>query len=298
MAGNVPHQYTKLTASYFGGTRTPMVVHWPDGIKADSTPRSQFHHVNDIVPTIYEVLDIKAPKVVNGVEQQDMDGVSLAYTFEDANAPAVSKTQYFEIMGSRGVYKDGWMASTFGPRTPWDAKITDLIGWDPKEDVWHLYDLENDFNQTTDVSNKYPEKLEEMKALFDREAKDNHVYPIGAIFHLMFNPSELASAGLTEWTLSPGQTRIPEFNAPKVGIVDNDVKVELNLKDGAEGVLYAVGSIGGGVTVYIDEERHLVYEYNQFGIERSILRSAKPLPIGEGELTLNQEGLTKSSVAR
>ena len=125
-AGNSPFRYTKLVASDFGGTRTPMVISWPKRIKPDDTPRSQFLHANDVVPTIYDLLDITPPKIVDGHEQDPLDGVSFVSTFDDANAPEVKKTQYFEVMGRRGIYHDGWMASTFGPRTPWVAKIAGL----------------------------------------------------------------------------------------------------------------------------------------------------------------------------
>ncbi len=118
-AGNTPFHHTKLVASHFGGTRNPMAISWPKGIKPDKTPRSQFHHVNDIVPTIYDILGIKPPKVVDGFTQDPIDGISMAYTFNDADAPGQKKVQYFDNNGSRGIYKDGWYACTFGPVTPW-----------------------------------------------------------------------------------------------------------------------------------------------------------------------------------
>ena len=118
-AGSTPFRYTKLVASHFGGTRNPLVISWPKGIKPDKTPRSQFHHVNDIVPTIYDLLGIKPPKVVNGFAQDPIDGVSMAYTFADAKAPGRKHIQYFDNNGSRGIYHDGWYACTFGPLIPW-----------------------------------------------------------------------------------------------------------------------------------------------------------------------------------
>ena len=118
-AGNTPFQYTKLIASHFGGTRNPMVISWPKGIKPDRIPRSQFHHVNDIAPTIYEIVGIKPPKMVDGFPQDPIDGVSLAYTFNDPKAPSRKKVQYFDNNGSRAIYQDGWIAATFGPLVPW-----------------------------------------------------------------------------------------------------------------------------------------------------------------------------------
>lgn len=118
-AGSAPYKHTKLIASHFGGTRNPMAVRRPARIKPDAMARPQFHHVNDIVPTIYDIVGITPPSVVNGIPQDSFDGTSLAYAFDDATVPGRKRTQYFEIMGSRAIYNDGWMASAFGPRTPW-----------------------------------------------------------------------------------------------------------------------------------------------------------------------------------
>jgi arylsulfatase len=118
-AGSTPHRSTKLVAAHFGGTRTPLAVSWPKSIKPDRTPRPQFHHVNDIVPTIYDVLGIKAPRLVDGITQDPMDGVSMKYSFASATAPGRKTSQYFEVMGSRAIYQDERIASVFGPRVPW-----------------------------------------------------------------------------------------------------------------------------------------------------------------------------------
>ncbi|NER46931.1 MAG: arylsulfatase [Symploca sp. SIO1A3] len=123
-AGDAPFRYTKLVASHFGGTRNPMVISWPDGITPDKTPRSQFHHVNDIAPTIYDILGINPPEYVYGFEQKSLDGISMKYTFNDANAEDRKKVQYFENSGSRGIYEDGWYACTFGPQIPWNTALT------------------------------------------------------------------------------------------------------------------------------------------------------------------------------
>src|SRR5271166_1350462 len=180
-AGSTPFRSTKLVAAHFGGTRNPMVVSWPKGIKPDKTPRSQFHHLNDIVPTLYEVIGIKHPEEVNGFKQDPMDGVSMAYTFADAQAPGSKKTQYFENNASRGIYHDGWFACTFGPFVPWDTPSTAarLKGWDANKDVWELYDLSKDFSQADDLAAKEPERLAKMKERFLAEAKANKALPIG-----------------------------------------------------------------------------------------------------------------------
>ena len=154
-AGSTPYKGTKLLASHFGGTRNPMAVRWPAKIKPDATPRPQFHHCNDIVPTIYEILGITPPLVVNGVPQDPIDGVSFAYTFNDPNAKGQLRTQYFEVMGSRAIYHDGWMASAFGPRAPWQPGLPKGIReWTPDKDKWELYNLEDDWSQANDLAAK------------------------------------------------------------------------------------------------------------------------------------------------
>ena len=159
-AGSTPYKGTKLLASHFGGTRNPMAVRWPARIKPDATPRSQFHHCNDVVPTIYEILGITPPRVVNGVPQDPIDGVSFAYSFDDARAKGRLLTQYFEVMGSRAIYHDGWMASAFGPRIPWVAGLPPGIReWTPDKDTWELYNLEEDWTQSHDLAAHMPEKL-------------------------------------------------------------------------------------------------------------------------------------------
>lgn len=136
-AGSTPFQGTKLNASHFGGTRTPMAVSWPKSIQADKTPRTQFHHVNDIVPTIYDVIGIQAPKTVDGVTQQPMDGISMKYSFADAKAPGRKQAQYFEVMADRGIYSpDGWFAAAWGPRIPWVAGLpAGIETWTPDKDA-------------------------------------------------------------------------------------------------------------------------------------------------------------------
>ena len=159
-AGDTPFHHTKLIASHFGGTRNPMAVSWPARIKPDKTPRSQFHHVNDIVPTIYEILGIKPPKVVDGFKQDPIDGTSMVYTFASAKAPGRKSIQYFDNNGSRGIYHDGWYACTFGPLTPWLTVSPGLATWDSNKDVWELYDLKTDFSQADDLASKDPKRLE------------------------------------------------------------------------------------------------------------------------------------------
>jgi arylsulfatase A-like enzyme len=215
--GATPFQGTKLVAAYLGGTRTPLVISWPAKIKHDGKVRSQFHHVNDIAATIYDILDITPPKVVNGIEQQPLDGISMVYTFDNPEAKTTKTTQYFEVIGSRGVYHEGWFAGTFGPRTPWSDSMAGILEWEPENDVWELYNLEEDYSQSKDLAKENPEKLAELKAVFDKEATENLVYPIGAgLYGMYYDTTALPSFPHTEWSFYEGQTRIPEEMAPKV----------------------------------------------------------------------------------
>ncbi len=173
VAMDSPFTWTKQVASDFGGTRNGMVVHWPKGIKAKNEMRSQFTHVIDVAPTILEAAKLPEPKVVNGTPQMPMEGVSMAYTFEDAKAKDRHTTQYFEIAGNRAIYHDGWLARTIH-RAPWEYKPRATLD----KDVWELYDVRNDFSLSTDLAAKNPKKLKEMQELFMKEAEKHHVLPI------------------------------------------------------------------------------------------------------------------------
>ena len=152
-AGSTPYKGTKLMGAYFGGIRQPMAVAWPKVIKPDTTPRPQFHHVIDIVPTIYELTKITPPRVVNGFEQDSFDGVSMVYAFGDPKAPGTRKTQFFDIMASRGIYHDGWFASAPGPREPWVGGMPKGVKeWSPLTDKWELYNINEDWSQANDLA--------------------------------------------------------------------------------------------------------------------------------------------------
>ena len=290
-AGNAPFQYTKLVASHFGGTRTPLVISWPKGIKPDNIPRSQFHHVNDILPTIYDILDIKAPLIVDGHNQDPIDGISMTYTFEEPTAPTEKEVQYFENFGSRGVYFDGWYAGTFGPRTPWLASLIGIDKWNPDNDVWELYNLEEDFNQSNNLAETHPEMVVKMKEIFAIEAAKNNVFPIGGGLYTTLNPSELVSTGITEWYFYEGMTRTPEFTAPRLGALNNDVRIDIEINKGANGVVYALGGMSGGVSLFL-EKGHLVYEYNSLSVKRKQIRPEKPLKLGKNNILVQTRFLT------
>ena len=297
-SGSAPFQGTKLVAATFGGTRTPLVISWPDGIEHDGKVRSQFHHVNDVAATIYEVLDITPPGVVNGFEQQPLDGVSMVYSFKKPEAQTTKKTQYFEILGSRGIYHDGWFAGTFGPRAPWSTDMSFMPTWDPETDEWELYNLNSDYSQSKNLAKKNPEKLAELKALFDTEATDNHVYPIGASHYtVFFSPSELPSSPLTEWSFYEGQDRIPEAMAPKFASGRSTLAViDAEIGKDAEGVLFALGGISSGFTVYMDKG-YLKAEYNAMTLDRYKIASESAIPTGKVKIEVETRYDTQERMA-
>jgi arylsulfatase len=287
-AGSTPYKGTKLLASHFGGTRNPMAVRWPAKIKPDATPRAQFHHVNDVVPTIYEVLGITPPRVVHGIPQDPIDGVSFAYTFDDAKAKGRLLTQYFEIMGSRSLYHDGWIASALGPRLPWVPGLPPgFREWTPDKDKWELYNLEEDWSQANDLADKMPEKVAQMKEMFAIEAAKNKVLPIGGgLWVPVYHPELRIAPPYKEWTFSGDITRMPEFCAPALGNKPNLVTIDAEIPANANGVLYALGANSGGLTCYV-ENGTLCYEYNLFIIQRTKIRATKKLPVGKVKIEVD-----------
>jgi arylsulfatase A-like enzyme len=281
-AGSTPYQYTKLIASHFGGTRNPLAVRWPARIKPDATPRAQFLHVNDVVPTLYDLLGITPPRVVNGMPQDPFDGVSFTSTFNDAKAKEVKHTQYFEIMGSRSVYHDGWMASAFGPRIPWIPGLPkEVLEWTPDKDTWELYKLDEDWSQANDLAAKMPAELADKKDLFLIEFTKNSGLPIGGgLWVAAFHPELRLAPPYTSWTFPGAITRMPEFAAPALGNKPNVVRIDADIPANANGVLYALGGFSGGVTSYI-KDGVLSYEYNLFEIQRTKIAARDKLPTGK-----------------
>ncbi len=288
-AGSTPFRSTKLVAAHFGGTRNPLIVSWPKGIKPDRTPRPQFHHVNDIAPTLYELIGIKQPSKVDGFAQDPMDGVSMVYSFADAKAAGRKKTQYFENAASRGIYHDGWFAGTFGPSIPWDSpgSIPRIKNWDAKQDRWELYDLSKDFSQADDLAAKDPARLASLKTLFLAEAKANKALPIGGGLWTRLRPQDAIGSPYTTWRFDATTNRMPEFTAPGVGKRSNHVTIDLEAGDEASGVLYALGGVSAGMTVYLDKG-HLVYEYNMLIIERTVAKSEEKVAPGTHRIDVTE----------
>jgi len=294
-AGSTPYKGTKLQGAYFGGTRQPLAVSWPKALKADKTPRPQFHHVIDVVPTIYEVLDIEEPEVVNGFEQDPIHGVSMRYAAENADAEGTRTTQFFDIMASRGVYDKGWFACARGPREPWLGGIPKGIkDWSPLTDEWELYNLEEDWTQSNNLAKQNPEKLEEMKALFLVEsAKYKNMLIGGGLWSTaLYHPEDAPAPTATEWTFAQPITYMPESAAPKLGKNSNTVKMEVEVPKDANGVLYALAGFSGGITCYI-KDNYLHYEFNLFEIERTKIKSKSKLSEGKATIVVESKLVDK-----
>jgi arylsulfatase len=280
-AGNTPFQWTKQVASHFGGTRNGMVLHWPKGIKAKGEVRSQFHHVVDVAPTALEAAKLPQPKVVNGIKQRPMDGVSMLYSVGNTKAADRRKTQYFEMFGNRGIYHEGWMAST-RHSIPWDmaAKIPAL-----KDDVWELYDVSRDFSQADDLAQKRPEKLKELQAVFMKEAVRNNVLPIDDrraerfVAAIAGRPDLLG--GRKSLTVYPGMTGMLENAFVNVKGVHHTITADVEVNDAkTQGVIVAqAGAFGGWVLYMKDGKAH--HEYNFFGLERTNIASSTTLAPGK-----------------
>jgi Arylsulfatase A and related enzymes len=280
-AMDAPMQWTKQVASHFGGTRNGLVISWPAHIKDKGGLRSQFAHVIDIVPTIYEAAGITPPTEMDGVEQKPLDGTSLVYTFDDAKAPTRHTTQYFELVGNRGIYKDGWMANTTPLRLPW---VT--IGEEPNPDdfKWELYNISEDFSQANDLAAKYPDKLKELQAAFDTEAKKYNVYPLDSSFASRADPAIRPSLtrGRTEFTYFPGMIRIPEGSAPDFKNKSWTAAAEITVpKGGASGVLATIGGrFGGWALLLQDGKPEFVYALSNQPDHKFRIASDKVIPPG------------------
>ena len=279
-AADTPFKWTKQVASHFGGTRNPLFVGWPKGIRAKGELRTQFHHIIDIAPTVLEAAGIAEPQVVNGVQQKPIEGVSMLYSFDDGTAESQRTVQYFEMLGNRGIYKDGWMATTRHGRLPWQT-AGGAGGFDA--DKWELYDLTNDFTQADDLAAQNQEKVKELQATFLVEAEKYDVLPLddrmSERFDASLRPNPLA--GLKSFSYGPGATNISEPATLNTHGVPFSVTAEIEADgDGAAGVLAAVGGVTSGWSLYVKEGKP-TFHYNFFEVEETQVRSTEPIPAGK-----------------
>lgn len=282
-ATSTPFQWTKFVASHLGGTRDPLVVSWPARIKHAGGVRTQYTHVNDIAPTIYEVTGITFPAVVDGVRQQPMDGVSLAYSFDAPGAPSQHRLQIFEQVGNRAIYQDGWLAGAFH-MVPW---IPSRPHKDFADDRWELYHLDEDFSQARDVAKRYPDKLKELQAAFHSEAQKNNVYPLQE-YPPHHNSKKEDDAERREYVYYSGTPRIAAMVAPKLATSSYTISAEVNLPDNtAQGVIVSFGGRYGGFALYL-KDGNLVYEnQTQSGLTRDLI--VADMPASGGKFVLGCE---------
>jgi len=283
MAGNTPFRYFKQS-EHRGGQHDHLVVHWPKGIKARGEIRTQYHHITDIAPTILEAVGIPMPRETHGVEQQPFDGVSMVYSFDDARAPNRKERQYYEMFGNRAIWSDGWKAVTLhGNRMPWIVGAVLPF----EQDEWELYHVAEDFSESTNLAEQHPEKLEELKEMFDEEAWKYDVYPLYDDMLRRISAQETRLFGDQKEFVyfHPGAIRIAEKASVPVKNRSHRIVTALELTGREEGVIVSVGGMTGGFTMFIKNGR-LVYDYNYLdGVYYTM--TSPPLPKGETKLEFN-----------
>jgi len=282
VAMDAPFSYTKQVASDFGGTRNGMIIQWPAGIKAKGEVRSQFGHVIDIAPTIYEIANIPAPKMVNGIAQDPIEGTSLAYSFNNATAMERHSVQYFEMLGNRAIYKDGWLARTIH-RPAWRGKPLNTL----QTDVWDLYNSNEDFSLANNLASKYPDKLKEMQEIFMLEAEKYHVLPIDD--RLL----ERTNAALVGRPTVMGDRNTVTYGEGMKGMgvdifidlrnTSYTITSEVTVDAKGNGVIVCQGGRFGGLSLYLKDGKP-AFSYNYLGMESTQIIAAQPLKPGNYKL--------------
>jgi arylsulfatase len=281
-----PFQWTKQVASHFGGTRNPMVISWPAKIKDKGGLREQFLHTIDIVPTLYELIGITPPNVLNGIPQRPIEGVSFAYTFGDAKAKGRRTTQYFEMGCCRGIYQDGWFASSLS-FVPWNPI---RAGFDIDKAKWELYHIDKDFSQATDLASANPEKLRQLEDLWWVEAARHNVLPLDwrAVERLNAELQGRPTLGgdAKTFTYFPGQLGLPNDAAPRVLNKSWSITADIELPDKAEGMIVTHGGMVGGYGLYLAGGKP-TFVYNYLDLERYTIAGKDALPKGKLKLVVD-----------
>jgi arylsulfatase len=283
VAGDTPFTWTKQVASNYGGTRNGMVVHWPKSVKAKNEIRSQWHHVIDIAPTILEAAGLPEPKAVNGIPQTPIEGVSMLYSFNDAQAKDRHLTQYFEIFGNRAIYNDGWFAGTVH-KAPWESKPRATLDGD----TWELYGTRNDFSLANDLAGKNPAKLKEMQDIFMAEAVKYNVLPIDDRSIERLNAALVGRpdlmAGRRSLTVYEGMTGMSENVFINIKNRSHIITAEVQIsKGGAKGVILAQAGRFGGWSLYLKSGKP-TYTYNFLGLQRFTIAATKAVPAGKAKI--------------
>lgn len=283
---NTPFQWAKQVSSHFGGTRNGLVISWPAQIKDRGGVRTQFHHVIDIMPTILDAAGVSAPTSINGVPQKPVEGVSMVYSFQDANAASKRTTQYFEMLGNRAIYHEGWVAATTPPTPPWSSTGGKLAVLDYQ---WELYNITDDFSQANNLAGKEPSKLKELQELFWVEAEKYNVLPIdnSKVERLDVSNRPSLTEGRDTFTYYPGIVRIPEGAAPDIKNKSWRIEAEVVVpKGGAEGIILTHGGRFAGYAFYLIESKP-VFCYNLAGVARYYVRGEEKLNPGSHNIAFN-----------
>lgn len=285
VATDVPFTWTKQMAADYGGTRNGMVMHWPKGFKSKGEIRNQWHHVNDVGPTILEAAKLPEPKMINGVKQRSMDGVSMLYATDNAEAADRHTTQYFEMFGNRAIYHEGWLARVVH-RVPWENKPMTTL----QKDTWELFNTTEDYSLTNNIADQNPKKLKELKELFEQEAIRNNVYPLDDRAFERFNPAIAGRpdlmGGRTSLTLANGMEGITENAFINVKNNSKTITANVDLKGNDRGIILCQGGRFGGWALYMDNGKP-AYTYNWFGLENYTVKSSKSLGKGSSEVKLD-----------
>jgi arylsulfatase A-like enzyme len=286
-AMDTPFQWTKQVASHFGGTRNPMIVSWPAGIKDRGGLRQQFMHVIDVVPTLYEVIGITPPIELNGTPQKPIEGTSFAYTLDDAQAKERHTTQYFELGANRGLYHDGWMASALS-FPPWQPVRT---GFDPDKQKWELYNIREDFSQANDLAAANPQKLRELQDLWWSQAAKYNVLPLDWRAGERLNAEAMGRPSLAgdrkTFTYYPGQVALPGEAAPRVLNKSWTLTADIEVPEGGvEGMIVTDGGLEGGYGLYVRDNKP-AFVYNYLSLERYTIAATTALPKGKVRLKVD-----------
>jgi len=283
MAGNTPFKYFKQIV-HNGGIADALVITWPKGIKSKGEVRNQYHHITDIGATILDVTGTPFFDEIDGYKQMDLDGVSMKYSFDNNDAPTNHPEQYYELFGNRALYKDGWKAVTIhGNRMPWILASTS----DFKDDVWELYNIDEDFSESHNVADQHPEKLEELKARWEELAWENNVFPLydDMIQRIAKQQGRLFGDRKVFTYYYPGAQRIAEKASAPVKGKSHTIETTLNLTGKEEGVIVACGGFTGGYTLFIKNNK-VYFDYNYYhGLYYTI--ESPTLPQGNVDIKFN-----------
>ncbi len=284
-AMDTPYQWTKQVASHWGGTRNATIVHWPGGIKSKNEFRSQFFHVIDIAPTVLEVTGLPEPKFVNGIQQKPYEGFSMFETFDNADRPEIHTTQYFEMVGNRGIYHNGWTACT-KHRIPWLVGAQETVAFD--DDIWELYGPD-DWSQARNLADEMPERLHELQRLWLIEAVKYNVLPLDDRMIERANPDIAGRPQLIRGKrqlLFGGMGRLNEWSVIAMKNKSHSVTAEVVVPEsGAEGVIISQGGLPGGWSIYAKNGKPK-YCYNFLGLKHYMVEGEQVLPTGQHQVRM------------